>query len=89
MSDNAQQIDSNSHPEAPRAPASAVVRRRAADSRHRAAGRVRLHAWLPSERLTDIDALMRTWGIDDRAEVVDVALRFLLKFGQSMQTLEL
>jgi hypothetical protein len=64
-------------------------RRKAADDRHHAAGRVRLHAWLPAERLADLDALMQTWGFGDRAEAVDVAVRFLLKQGESMTRLEL
>ena len=45
--------------------------------------------WDPAERLRDVDVLTQTWGFGDRAEAVDVAVRFLLKHSDSMSTLEL
>ena len=89
MSDNNQPTCGEPLHDTPHGPATAIERRRAADRRHRAAGRVRLHAWLPVERMADIASLMQTWPLDDRAAVVDVAIRFLCKHSRSMAELEL
>lgn len=64
-------------------------RRRQTDARHRQAGRVRFHAWLPAERLEDLDALVKTWNFSGKAEALDVAIRFLRKQSDSMSAIEL
>lgn len=70
-------------------PLTVAERKREADRRHRAAGRARLHAWVPTERLADVEALIQTWGLRDRAGVLDVAIQFLLQHSRSMTTIEL
>ena len=67
----------------------AAERRRRADLKHRAAGRVRVCLWLPAQRLADLEGLMREWEIDQRALAIDVAIRFLRSRSAELTTLTL
>ncbi len=68
---------------------SGMDRRRESDNRKRETGHVRLHAWVKAERLDDLRVLLSTWDFQDRAEVVDFAIRYLREKSESMDSIPL
>jgi hypothetical protein len=64
-------------------------RRRASDDRKRLVGCVRLNVWVQADRIKDLEALIDTWQFADRAQAVDIAIRFLSMKTPTLDRLEL
>lgn len=43
---------------------------------------------MPAERLTELDALVEAWGFANRAQSIEVAVRFLTRQGETLNQLD-
>jgi hypothetical protein len=72
-----------------RGPKSASERRRASDERRMSAGQTRVSVWLSPNRMAELDAVMKWWGLSTQTEAVVMALRFLAKESPTLERIEL